>query len=203
MNRIYCLMGKSAAGKDTIYHAIRERAALEKRSDLREVVPYTTRPMRSGEENGVTYFFETNEQFYQAKTEGKIIESRDYNTVYGVWHYYTKDDGQICLADSSYLLIGTLESYESFAAYYGREKVVPLYIELEDGERLERALRRERKEKTPKYAELCRRFLADEQDFSEDRLQAAGITQRYNNENREQCVDEVWKTICRGSDLKQ
>ncbi len=203
IHRIYCLMGKSASGKDTIYRRVKERAVLEGRTDLREVIPYTTRPIRSGEENGVTYFYENNEQFETAKAAGKIIESRDYNTVYGIWHYYTKDDGQICLDESSYLIIGTLESYESIAAYYGRENVVPLYIELEAGERLERALKRERQEAVPRYAELCRRFLADEQDFSEDKLKAAGITRRYRNEEIHQCVDEVWKTICRKSDLNQ
>ena len=34
-------------------------------------------------------------------------------------------------------------------AYYGADKVVPVYIEVEDGERLQRALDRERSEKNP------------------------------------------------------
>lgn len=199
-HKIYCLMGKSASGKDTIYRKLREYAGQTSAPALREVVPYTTRPIRTGEEEGVTYHFETNEQFEQAKAEGRIIESRDYDTVYGVWHYYTKDDGQIDLNSSSYLLIGTLESYLSFCEYYGRECVVPLYIELESGIRLQRALDRERKEAQPKYAELCRRFLADEQDFSEERLREAGITERYANEDLDRCVGEVWKRICQESE---
>ncbi len=197
-HRIFCLMGKSAAGKDTIYRRIREKAAESgKTALLGEVVPYTTRPIRTGEKNGSTYFFETDPEFEKAKAEGKIIESRDYDTVYGIWHYYTKDDGQIDLKERSYLLIGTLESYRSFVRYFGQECVVPLYLELEDGERLQRALNRERQQEKPKYAELCRRFLADTQDFSEDQLREAGIRKRYVTENMEACTEEIWKSICR------
>ena len=49
--------------------------------------------------------------------------------------------------------------------YFGKENVIPIYIQVDDGVRLERALERERTQKEPKYAELCRRFLADEKDF--------------------------------------
>ncbi len=49
--------------------------------------------------------------------------------------------------------------------YYGKESVIPVYIEVEDVERLIRAIRREQEQETPKYKELCRRFLADERIF--------------------------------------
>ncbi len=213
-NKIFCLMGKSASGKDTIYRRIMGRAAGDEAQTeegsktrqaaahrLQRVIPCTTRPMRTGEKDGETYYFETDQQFAAAKAAGIMIESRDYRTVHGIWHYYTKDDGQIDLEKSSYLLIGTLESYRSFCDYYGTEAVVPLYIELDPGERLERALKRERKEPAPRYAELCRRFLADEEDFSEEKLKEAGITARYQNDVIDRCVEEVWKKICQELDL--
>ncbi len=199
-HRIYCLLGKSASGKDTVYRRLLERAQ-QQGITLGHVIPYTTRPIRAGEENGVTYYYETDAQFARAKAAGNIIESRDYRTIHGIWHYYTKEDGQIRLEERSYLLIGTLESYLSFRDRYGPERVVPLYLELDPGERLERALCRERREPSPRYAELCRRFLADEQDFAEDKLRDAGIDVRYRNDNIDSCVEEVWKRICRESDL--
>lgn len=198
---IFCLMGKSASGKDTIYRALKERAGRSGKILLKEVVPYTTRPMREGEKDGVTYYFRSDEEFERAKNEGRIIEFRDYSVVSGIWHYYTEDDGQIDLTRQSYLLIGTLESYESFCSYYGKENVVPLYVELEAGERLQRALNREKKEDHPRYKELCRRFLADEADFSEEKLTAVGICERFTNERLEDCVEEIWKRICQESDL--
>ena len=196
-HRIFCLMGKSASGKDTIYGKLRARAEKDGNTLLGEVVPYTTRPIRTGEKNGISYYFETDPEFEEARRNGAIIESRDYDTVYGIWHYYTKDDGQIDLNCRSYLLIGTLESYEAFVRYFGEDRVVPLYVELEAGERLQRALNRERSQEHPRYAELCRRFLSDEQDFSEEKLQKAGIRRRFVNTDADQCTEEIWMEICR------
>ena len=59
--------------------------------------------------------------------------------------------------------------------YYGEDAVCPVYIQVEDGERLARALKREREQTNPKYEEMCRRFLADQSDFSEENILAAGI----------------------------
>ena len=101
------------------------------------------------------------------------------------------DDGQIDLARHSTLMIGTLESYLALRAYYGADKVVPVYIEVEDGERLQRALDRERSEKMPKYRELCRRFLADCEDFSEEKIAEAGITKRFYNDDLQRCRQEI------------
>ena len=76
---------------------------------------------------------------------------------------------------------------------------MPLYIEAEDRIRLERAMRREEKQPHPKYAEMCRRYLADEEDFSEKKLAEAGIDRRYaNNGALSACVEEIKKTV-RGS----
>ena len=59
----------------------------------------------------------------------------------------------------------------------------PIYIEVDDGERLQRALDRERSQDTPQYAEMCRRFLADSADFSEENVARAGIRKRFYNQN--------------------
>lgn len=187
MGTIYCLMGKSASGKDTIYNRL---LAME-RLHLRRVVPYTTRPMRSGETDGQTYVFCTEQQVADFEAAGKIIELRAYHTVYGIWKYFTADDGQICLAESDYLMIGTLEAYEQIRDYFGTGKVCPVYVEVDDGLRLQRALDRERAQDQPKYAEMCRRFLADEEDFSEENLERAGITKRFQNTDLDQVTQEI------------
>ena len=61
--------------------------------------------------------------------------------------------------------------------------------------RLERALGRERQQKEPKYAEMCRRFLADQDDFSEEKLEQAGIERRFCNVEFETCVEEICRFI--------
>ena len=128
----------------------------------------------------------------ELELKGKVIEQRAYNTKHGIWNYFTVDDGQIDLSgEQKYIVIGTLESYAAMTSYFGGEKVIPVYIEVEDGLRLARAVERERNEKTPKYAELCRRFLADSEDFSEENLENAGIVKRFQNDDFESCLEEI------------
>ena len=174
--KIFYVMGKSASGKDTIYKQLRQRLP-----GLGTVVMYTTRPMRDGEENGREYYFTDRAFLEKVKEEGRLIECRTYETVCGPWDYFTVDDGQIELKSGSYLMMGTLESYRKMREYYGAEVLVPIYIQVEDGLRLQRALDRERGQSRPNYSEMCRRFLADEQDFSEENLAACGIDRRYEN----------------------
>lgn len=191
MAKIFFVLGKSCSGKDTIFKKLKEDREL----NLNTVTGYTTRPMREGEINGVEYFFVNNEELEALKNQGKVIECRDYNTVYGVWSYFTVDDGQINLEKRNYLYIGTLESYEQMVRYYGKEVVVPIYVEVETGERLTRAVNRERQQENPKYTELCRRFLADEEDFCEENIKKAGIKKRYENNSLERCIEEIVEDI--------
>lgn len=192
MYKIACIMGKSSSGKDHIYRALLEKDNLQ----LKNVVMYTTRPKRSGETEGVEYHFVTEDKLNDMERAGKIIELRQYNTVHGLWSYFTADDGQIDLNEGMYIVIGTLEAYEKFCEYYGKDIVMPIYIEVDDGIRLERALLRERKQENPKYREMCRRFLADCEDFSEEKLADAGITKKFmNNGSIEDCIEEVSNAI--------
>ena len=187
MGKIFCVMGKSASGKDTIYSRLLENEKLS----LKRIVPYTTRPMRNGEEDGKTYHFCDEAKVQKLDEMGKIIELREYNTVYGIWKYFTVDDGQIDLAKGNYLLIGTLETYTKVVKYFGQDKVLPIYIEVEDGERLIRAIDREKQQKEPKYEEMCRRFLADASDFSEENLKKAGVSRRFQNRELVNTIQEI------------
>lgn len=193
MGKIYCMMGKSSSGKDTLYQKV-----LERLPQIHRVVPYTTRPIREGEQDGVEYHFVDDKQLAELETDGKIVELRAYNTVHGIWKYFTVDDGQIDLEQGDYLLIGTLETYVKIREYYGAEHLVPIYIEVEDGERLARALERERRQAVPKYKEMCRRFLADEEDFCEENLKRLGIDKRYRNTDMETCLNEITGVMCNG-----
>lgn len=188
MGKIILLVGKSASGKDAVYRNLLQDETLS----LKKVVLYTTRPMRLKEEEGKQYFFVDEDAYQNMKRGGKIIEKRDYHTKLGLWRYFTADDGQIDLKKADYLMIGTVETYLSIRACFGEENVVPVYIDTDDGIRLERALKRERKQEEPRYDEMCRRYLADTEDFSKDRLDAAGITRVFpNNDTLEECLLQV------------
>ena len=190
MGKIYYVMGKSATGKDTIYSKLYEES-----TKIKKIVLYTTRPPREGEENGIDYNFVTKEKLEEFKRSNTLIEMRTYKTMYGDWSYATVDDGQIKLESRNYLIIGTLESYKKIVEYFGSNRVVPIYLTVDDRIRLQRALNRENMQENPRYDEMCRRYLADEEDFSEEKLKEAGITKFYVNENLRECLDEIEKDM--------
>lgn len=191
MNRIFVITGKSSSGKDSIFRELIK----DDDKDLKKYIPYTTRPERRGECDGVEYRFSDEKTFSELKAAGRIIEDRSYNTVKGLWRYFTVDDGSFD-GDKDVIMIGTLDTVVSIRNYFGnRKETVPIYIDCDDGDRLIRAVLREKKSKDPQYRELCRRFLADDEDFSEERLKAAGVTVRIENDDLRSCVREVRKHI--------
>lgn len=187
MGKIVCLMGKSSSGKDTIYKKLLEHKEL----GLKKIVPYTTRPIRAGEQDCVEYHFTDEAGYQELLREEKIIEAREYHTCNGIWRYFTVVDKDIDLDSQAYIMIGTLEAYEKISRFYGEDNVLPVMIELDDGVRLQRALDREKAQDNPGYDELCRRFLADAEDFSEEKLAKAGITQTFANDDLEQCLNKI------------
>lgn len=195
MGKLYVIMGKSATGKDTVVEKLQGRLREKYGKGLRQIVDYTTRPVREHEQNGVDYHFVTIEQMEELKAAGKVIECRCYQTIHGPWYYFNVDDGQFDLERENCLMITTLEGYAQIKEYFGEEKVVPLYLEISDRTRMHRAMEREDKQSQPKYAELCRRFLADNEDFTEERLTELGITTRYSNEDLEECLQMLEERI--------
>ena len=138
--------------------------------------------------------------------KGRLVEKRVYETVAGPWIYATVDEDpkeqhggpepRTSGPDGSVRIgIGTLESYLRLKAYYGEETLLPVYIETDDGTRLQRALDRERQQKKPNYAELCRRFLADLEDFSDEKLAEAGIRKRYRNDELPECLARIEEDV--------
>lgn len=187
MSKIFCLMGKSSSGKDTIFKELINEKSLA----LKPMLLYTTRPKRTNEVDGVEYHFIDKDTLDEYDRLGKIIEVRKYNTVYGDWYYSTIDDGQVNLNCDNYIIIVTLEAYRSFKKYFGENVVYPIYIDMDDGVRLERSLIREKNQEKPNYEEICRRFLADNKDFSKENLSKCNINKSYLNYNLQECLKEI------------
>ncbi len=193
MTNIFYIMGKSATGKDTIYKKIKENI------EIKEYILYTTRPIRVGEKDGVNYHFTTHDEIENCKQQGKVIESRTYNTVQGPWTYATIDDEQL-KQQGNILTVGTLESYIKMKKYYENNtetKVIPIYIHIDEDERRKRAIEREKEQEKPDFAEVERRLKADNIDFSEENLKNCNITQKetFKNYDLEKCVNEILKYI--------
>lgn len=184
--KIIYIMGKSSSGKDTIFNILKSKLKLN------AYVMYTTRPIREGEIQGETYNYISDEEmqeYINGNEKNKLIESRTYETIHGPWTYATIADKQFNNKEDL-IMLGTLESYNKIKDYF-KNKVIPIYIEVEDGIRLQRALKREMQQKQPRYTELCRRFIADSKDFSEENIKNAGIQKRFQNIDLDKCVNEI------------
>ncbi len=165
MGKIYCMIGKSGAGKDTVFSSLMKRRI----PALAPVVTYTTRPVRTGETDGVEYHFTDDAGLAELEAAGKVIEKRTYHTVHGDWHYFT------CEIDISqntdYIMIGTPDVVDKLYEHYSADDISVIWLDMDDGERLKRCINREAQQKNPNYSEVCRRFLADEADFRPERME--------------------------------
>ena len=129
----------------------------------------------------------------ELRSIGKVIEERCFNTIDGPWYYFTVNDGKMDLTTGDYICINTLAGFNQIKKYLGNDKVKPVYIEVSDIELIKRAVKREEKQINPNVAELCRRFLADNADFSEENLKLSeiDIKSRFQNDELEVCVDKI------------
>lgn len=190
-NRIFCLVGKSGSGKDTLRARILERCP-----ELVPVIPHTTRPRRAGEIEGQNYCFVTEEQLRQYEARGQVIEKREYHTVQGLWTYFTPRFP----LDQDRLLITTPDGARALMDAYGPQAVHIVYLHVDDRTRLLRCIKREERQKRPDYAELCRRFLADQSDFSDDRLASfPNLHPIDTGAGVEDCLRQ-WEALYRGLD---
>lgn len=187
MGKIFYITGPSSSGKDTIFKRILQEEDLH----LKNYVMYTTRPIRDGETEGVEYHFTDESNLRRMELENRLIEMRSYQTVHGIWKYFTAVDDNLDLERYDYLMIGVLESFRMTKKFFGADKVIPVYIELDDGIRLQRALDREKAQPNPKYREMCRRYLADAEDFSEEKRREAGIGRGFVNDDLKSCLRDI------------
>ena len=162
MGKIYCIIGKSGTGKDTVLAELLKDPSLP----VEKLVPYTTRPQREGETEGVNYHYVTVDQLEDMELKGEVIERRTYHTVHGDWNYFT---ASVNIDNSkNYIIITTQEALDSFFKYFGNERIHVIYLYLDNKKRLTRCINRESEQETPNYSEVCRRYLADEEDFDEE-----------------------------------
>lgn len=189
MGKLFMAIGKSASGKDTVAQALVKCFP----EDLHLVIPYTTRPRRAKEKNGVEYYFVSESKMRAMEKAGKILECRAYETVAGTWYYFTADDGQIDLKNSNCMMVGTPELYRSMVKAVGKRNIVPFLIEVDDEDRLLRAIYRERKQEEPNYREVCRRYLADEVDYAPEIVDSivTDKAMQFYNYDFDACMDQA------------
>lgn len=154
MKKIFCVLAKSSAGKDAITSIVSEDLGIPMATS------FTTRPMREGEVEGREYHFIDKETFKQLHRKNKLAEYTSYQVADSSKWYYglTREE----LEKSEYtMVIVNPHGLEQLQKLYG-DRVVSILVECNGMTRLKRSIKRDKKG-NPK--ELCRRFLADEEDF--------------------------------------
>lgn len=171
MSKLFCIRVKVHPASTIFKRLVKDREL-----DLKTVVSYTTRPMREGEREGVEYHFVSPQMLRDFREEGRVIECRDYHTVHGLWSYFMVDDGQIdFFGAQDSVIIGTLESYQKIRDFFGKRTCRTDLCLCGRRTSVVEGLEREKQQENPGYAEMCRRFLADTEDFSEEKLRACEI----------------------------
>lgn len=145
------LVGKSCSGKNTI------QEELIKDGKYKRVVTYTTRSMREGEIDGVTYHFISSYEFLKKQFEGFFVETTYYDVASGErWFYGTSKE---CFKDDNGVLIMNPDGVKAIAA---RPDIsyTTFYIKCDS-----KTLKQRLKKRGDNAKEAKRRFKADKKDF--------------------------------------
>lgn len=99
-----CIIGKTCSGKDkTVNELIMNHG-------FKRLTTFTTRPMRNGEMQDITYHFISNEDFHEKVNDNFFAEWKSYDTEFGTWYYGTSLE-DLEKADDNTIIILTPDGY--------------------------------------------------------------------------------------------
>lgn len=130
-NKIIALAGFSSAGKDTLAKFMSEELGYD------FVVSHTTRPMRPGESEGNPYYFINDNEMCSLAINNKLVEAREYDSIYGKWFYAVSKDE--INDDKKYIVVVDINGYKQLKDYFG-DRVIGIFIESSEPERRARAI---------------------------------------------------------------
>ena len=129
-NIILAIVGFSSAGKDTLAKYAHDNLGYN------FVVSHSTRPMRAGESQGNPYYFINDNEMCSLFVQNKLIEAREYDSVYGKWFYAVSKDE---IEDSKkYVVVVDFSGFQSLKKHFG-DRVQSVFIECSEPERRKRA----------------------------------------------------------------
>ena len=182
MITILILVGKTASGKDTILNQ------LVKKHGYKKIVTYTSRPMRKGEKQDVTYHFTSSQEFQKMIEQGLFAEYKTYNTEFGVWYYGTALD-DLEKADDKSIIILTPDGYKDVINKLSK-KPISIYLYANNSTIKKRLKKRG---DNPKEAE--RRVSHDNEDFKGIENEVDKIVYNNDGANIDDVVDKILKCV--------
>lgn len=181
-NKIFCLLGKSGTGKNSILSKI-----LSDLTELHKMIPVTTRKPRIGEINNLDYKFITHKEFLKLKSKNKLLEYRQYDMWDDNDNRITNFYGHEFPENYSYSIMeGPWDMYQSIK-YNENYNIIPIYIIVNDIERLYRMISRESQNPVPNYHETARRFVQDNIDYPNNEIYTLNRNSIFVNEDLTTC----------------
>lgn len=179
-NKLVVLVAESCAGKDTVLKVLVDKY------NMRRVVSHTTRPIRKNEVNGIDYHFVSREEFLELESQGKFIETREYNTIQDgeptVWYYGVTQE-EVSLEKGNAVIILDIQGLQHMEEYLSRKDMMSFYIRVNQEERLKRA-----KARGDSEDEVLRRLADDKIKFA-NADQVVNVT--IYNQNGILTVDDI------------
>ena len=172
------ILGKTCSGKDTIVNNLIDLHGFKK------IVTSTTRAMRKGEKQDVTYHFLSEEDFKQKINEGYFVEYKKYDTEFGKWYYGTSLE-DLENAEDNNVIILTPDGYRDVVNKLSK-KSITIYIYANNATIKKRLLKR-----GDDKNEAQRRLEHDNEDFKGIENEVDRIV--YNNDGTD--IDEVVNKI--------
>lgn len=167
------LTGASASGKTVT------ALDMQKRFGLVKAITTTTREMRTGETNGVEYFFISKEEFISKEKEGKFVEHSLYNNnYYGCGVDQVGDDKIIVLDPNG------LHSFKKL----NNKNIVSFLLIADEKTRKERMISR-----GDKPENISQRLINDVNDFALEKVGEVDYVIKTENKSIEEVSDEIYR----------
>lgn len=176
--KIITIFGKSGAGKDAL-----QKFLIKLHPNFNKIISFTTRPKRDNEIMGQDYFFINHNEFINLIKKHQMLEFTNFNG-----RYYGTGLKSIKI-DTTNVGIFNIQGICNLFRVLPKEEydIFPIEVIAEDTTRLLRTLNRET---NPNCTEICRRFLADEEDFKNIPFIAYNF---FNEDDR--TLEENWKSF--------
>ena len=176
------LIGKGASGKDTVLNRLVTKHGYKK------IVTYTSRPMRKGEKQDVTYHFTSSQEFQKMIEQGLFAEYKTYNSEFGVWYYGTALE-DLENADDKSVIILTPDGYKDVAKKLSK-KPISIYLYANNS-----TIRKRLKKRGDDPKEAERRVLHDNEDFKGIENEVDKIVYNNDGANIDDVIEKILKYV--------
>lgn len=175
------LIGKTASGKTLIREELIRRG-------YSSIITYTSRPVRKGEKQDVTYHFISEKEFRQKIDDRFFAEYKTYDTVFGKWYYGSALEDLENAPEKSVIIL-TPDEYRDVVDKL-HKKPISIYIYANNS-----TIKKRLKKRGDNKDEAQRRIEHDNEDFKDVENMVDKIVYNNDGTNISDVVDKILKYV--------